>query len=213
MNFSSPHLSTLSLPNLLWIVRILSSSQQPQPAQPKLIAHIKQQSWRTWRNVNRRVVVGTRDESALLKKKCTHITIWTRDKAAKKNQRVWWIDSGSSCTGNFWSTNMRDRAKIGCECSSSKRNSSSEDGGTQIHRKILIRGFGRSNISSIRLIFLIFASVLNFQHSGCDESTNDFQKISKLSLLAELLSVRGKKRLLTTALLFLFFGVMTRILK
>lgn len=142
----------------------------------------------------------------IIKKKCTHITIWTRDKAAKNKKKRSEYDEltrGSSCTGNFWSTNMRDRAKIGSNCGSCKQNSSD---GTQIYRKILIRGFGRSNISSIRLIFLIFASVLNFQHSGCDESTNDFQKISKLSLSGwESLvctNERWKKRLLTTALHF-----------
>lgn len=88
---------------------------------------------------------------------------------------------------------MRDRAKICSSCENQRCSSDDSMSKVQIYRKILIRGFGRSSISTIRLIFLIFASVLNFQHSGCDESTNDFQKISKLTLLL----LRGKIRLLT----------------
>lgn len=88
----------------------------------------------------------------------------------------------NSCTG-IWSTNMRARAKICSDYYGSKRSNNDvsdieNENREKIYRKILIKKFQCSNI---RLIFLILASVLNFQHSGCDESTNDFQKISKFT--------------------------------
>lgn len=76
----------------------------------------------------------------------------------ERTKKLWWIEFRKL---EFKQQKMKNNAR------SSRK----------IYRKFLTIEFPCSNINFLRLIFL--ASVLNFQHSGCDESTNDFQKISK----------------------------------